>query len=391
MKEKWNELKRYPLLVLFFVFLFGFMILDAAWPKRAASELERRDLAQVPEFTLTKLFENVWTSEYDTYTKDQVVGRDMWLRLQSRSESLLFQKEEIGGALLGDDGMLFTQTLALKPTEERILNSNIQQTSLFAQRYPGQVTLLITPSASVIYPDKLPANAPLLDEDALLDTIFSMHEGANCLDVRSAFTAAAESGQALYYKTDHHWTTDGGAYLAYQEYCRSLGLTPLEVDAEDFRQVEDFWGTTYSKCLRWDQTPDVISYLDIPNQMTVWTLNAKGEATEPQFTSGLYDLSKAEVADKYALFLYGNQAYTTIEGTGEGRLLVIKDSYANSFVPYLTANYAEICVVDPRSYRNSIDTLMQREQFDQVLLLFSFQTYSTTNISSYLAASASAE
>ena len=48
-------------------------------------------------------------------------------------------------------------------------------------------------------------------------------------------------------------------------------------------------------------------------------------------------------------------------------------------------------MVDPRSYRNSIDTLMQREQFDQVLLLFSFQTYSTTNISSYLAASASAE
>mgnify|MGYP007067567554 CR=1 FL=1 len=120
MKEKWNELKKYPLLVLFFVFLFGFMFLDMAWPKREYSDLERRDLAQVPEFSLTKLFENVWTSEYDTYTKDQVVGRDMWLRLQSRSESLLFQKQEIGGALLGDDEMLFAQTLALKPTEERI-------------------------------------------------------------------------------------------------------------------------------------------------------------------------------------------------------------------------------------------------------------------------------
>lgn len=389
MKEKWNELKKYPLLVLFFVFLFGFMFLDMAWPKREYSDLERRDLAQVPEFSLTKLFENVWTSEYDTYTKDQVVGRDMWLRLQSRSESLVFQKEEIGGALLGDDEMLFTQTLALKPTEERILQSNIQQSSLFAQRYPGKVTLMITPSASVIYPDKLPTNAPLLDENALLDTIFDMHEGANCIDLREAFSAVAEDTQ-LYYKTDHHWTTDGGAYLAYQEYCRSLGLTPMEVSAEDFGQVPDFYGTTYSKCLRWDQTPDTISYLDIPNQMTVWKTNARGEATEPQFTSGLYEMEKAETADKYAMFLYGNQGYVTIEGSGEGRVLVVKDSYANSFVPYLTENYAEICVIDPRSYRNSIDALMQREQFDQVLLLFSFQTYSTTNISSYLAASASA-
>lgn len=389
MKEKWNELKRYPLLVLFFVFLFGFMFLDMAWPKREYSDLERRDLAQVPTFSLTKLFENVWTSEYDKYTKDQVVGRDMWLRLQSRSESLLFQKEEIGGALLGDDEMLFTQTLALKPTEERILKSNIQQTSLFALRYPGQVSLMITPSASVIYPDKLPANAPLLDENALLDTIFEMHEGANCLDLRPAFLQAAADTQ-LYYKTDHHWTTDGGAYLAYQEYCRSLGLTPMAVTADDFKQVPDFWGTTYSKCLRWDQTPDTIAYLDTPAQMTIWQTDARGEATEALFTGGLYDLEKADTADKYALFLHGNQAYTTIEGSGEGRLLVVKDSYANSFVPYLTENYSEICVIDPRSYRNSIDTLMQREQFDQVLLLFSFQTYSTTNIASYLAASASA-
>ena len=104
--------------------------------------------------------------------------------------------------------------------------------------------------------------------------------------------------------------------------------------------------------------------------------------------SGLYEMEKAETADKYSMFLYGNQGYVTIEGRGEGRVLVVKDSYANSLVPYLIENYAEICVIDPRSYRNSIDALMQREQFDQVLLLFSFQTYSTTNISSYLAASA---
>ena len=165
----------------------------------------------------------------------------------------------------------------------------------------------------------------------------------------------------------------------------------MEVSEEDFKHVEDFWGTTYSKCLRWDQTPDTIAYLDIPNQLTVWQTNAVGEPTEPKFTSGLYEMEKAETADKYAMFLYGNQGYTTIEGNGEGRVLVVKDSYANSFVPYLTANYAEICMVDPRSYRNSIDALMQREQFDQVLLLFSFQTYSTTNIASYLAASASAD
>ena len=389
MKEKWNELKQYPLLVLFFVFLFGFMVLDGLWPKRASSDLERRELAQVPAFSFSKLFENVWTAEYDTYTKDQVIGRDMWLKLQSRAESLLFQKQEIGGALLGGEDMLFTQTFSLKPTEQRILNGNIQQTAQFAQRYPGRVTLLLAPSASLIYADQLPANVPLLDENALMDTIFDAVGAGSCLDLRPAFRAAA-ADTPLYYKTDHHWTTDGGAYLAYQEYCRAKGLVPMAVSAEDFTEVPDFYGTTYAKCLKWDQTPDVIRYLNTDAQMTVWELNPKGEPTQPKAVTGLYDLEKTRIADKYSLFLYGNQAYTTLQGRGEGRILVVKDSYANSFVPYLLEHYAEVCVVDPRSYRSSIDALMQREQFDQVLLLFSFQTYSTTNISSYLAVAASA-
>ena len=101
MKEKWASLKRYPVLVLFFFFIFSFMILDGLWPKRARSELERRDLEQFPKFSWSALFANEWTSDYAEYTKDQVVFRDGWIKLQSRSESLLFQKKEIGGALLG--------------------------------------------------------------------------------------------------------------------------------------------------------------------------------------------------------------------------------------------------------------------------------------------------
>ena len=43
-------------------------------------------------------------------------------------------------------------------------------------------------------------------------------------------------------------------------------------------------------------------------------------------------------------FLDGNNGYSVIEGNGTGSILVVKDSYANSFIPYLTANYAKIGV-----------------------------------------------
>ena len=50
------------------------------------------------------------------------------------------------------------------------------------------------------------------------------------------------------------------------------------------------------------------------------------------------------------MFLYGNNSYTTIQGSGKGKLLVIKDSYANCLVPYLAQHYAQIGVIDPRGY-----------------------------------------
>ena len=52
MKKIWQTCKAYPIAIVFFVFLMGFSVLDALWPKRAHSELENRDLAQSPPFPL---------------------------------------------------------------------------------------------------------------------------------------------------------------------------------------------------------------------------------------------------------------------------------------------------------------------------------------------------
>ena len=58
-----------------------------------------------------------------------------------------------------------------------------------------------------------------------------------------------------------------------------------------------------------------------------------------------------------------------------GRILVIKDSYANCFVPYLTANYADIDVVDFRNYNYGLDKLIADNAYDQLLVLYSFDSF----------------
>lgn len=381
MKEKLKELKQYPLLVLFFLFIFCFMIADGLWPKRAESELERRKLAQFPDFSFSSLVKNEWTAKYGEYTKDQVIVRDSWLKAQSLCESLLFQKEEIGGAMIGKNDALFTKMFALTPTEEKLLQKNTTLVQQFIEKFPGQVTFLLAPSSSVINAEELPANTPMLDENARLDGIFSTVSEADSLDLRDSFTAAKDDVQ-LYYDTDHHWTSYG-AYLAYQQFCQLRGLTPMEVTESDYTIVPDFYGTTYSKALYWKSKPDSIAYLDLPNAMTVWNVSPTFELTE-NFTATMYDKSKLEQGDKYAMFLYGNNGYSTIEGDGEGSILVVKDSYANSFIPYLTANYARIGVIDPRGFGLSVADFAQQEGYDEVLLLFNFQSFKESTFLSCL-------
>ena len=75
------------------------------------------------------------------------------------------------------------------------------------------------------------------------------------------------------------------------------------------------------------------------------------------------------------MFLHGNNGLSRIEGDGEGRILVLKDSYANCFVPYLTANFAQIDVVDFRNYNYGLDALDADNHYDQVLVLYSFDSF----------------
>lgn len=372
MKAVWQKLRQYPALVVFFAFIFGFLAVDMLYPDRTASELENTTLKQRPAFSLSSLLKNKWTADYGEYVKEQVAFRDGWIDLQSRSEMLLFQKAESGGMLLGKDHMLFTKLFTLTDSDAAQLPKNIQAVGQFAQRHAGHVTLLVAPSASNIYTENLPFHAPMVNEDAMLDEIFAAVQGsAQVVDLRQAFRDNQQD--YLYYRTDHHWTSHG-AYLAYQQFCRQQGLVPFDTATHEAVEVPNFYGTSYAAARNWNAQPDVITYYPLPNQQTIWEV-----VGENQFVAGstgdLYNYDAFSIYDKYSAFLHGNPAYSTIQGDGQGSILVVKDSYANCFIPYLTANYAKIGVVDLRFFGYGIDSLMQHEGYDQVLILYNFQSF----------------
>lgn len=371
-KENAAETKRPgAVLLLFLAFLFGFSLINLLWPKRTISTLENRRLAAFPTVSVDKLVSGKAAEELEVWAQDQVAFRDSLLWLESAMSAIGLQKVEENGILLGKDGWMFTEQF--DPQAADYLERNLDAVCNFAERYPGRVYFMLAPSAAVIYPEELPFAAPMVDENAMLDGIFARvaSAGAAVLDPREIFTDQKEEG--LYYRTDHHWTTQG-AYLAYRLFADTKGLAPFVADPAKSKAVPDFYGTHYSATRRWNVVPDTITWYPMQIAMTVYKV--AGEAKfSPTFTGPMIDEDKFSTRDKYAAFLGGNNGYTELGGDGVGNLLVVKDSYANCFVPFLTPHYRTIGIVDFRGYAYGLDSLIQERGYDEILILYNYQTF----------------
>ena len=377
-----NQLKKilkYPVVLAFFLFIFLFTAVDLVKPDREYSEFENKYLTQRPEFTLASFLNNEWTSKYETYLNDQFVLRDDWITLKSICESMLL-KIENNGIAYGADDYLFEKFTTLTGDSLAQFERNVGYEKTFIDTYGETVpiTFTIIPNAYMILPEKLPEGLTQVDQAAYTAPIYeAVEDKAQVMDFTGALTAHKDD--YIFYRTDHHWTTLG-AYYAYAAYAESLGMEPVALDSLSGIEVPDFYGTYFSKAKKFDAVADTITYYPIADA---------GVIIDGQEADGYYDLSKFEVRDKYAAFLRGNNGYTVIksgvreapEGQEPSKILVIKDSYANSFVPFLLYNFDEVHVVDLRYSAVSMKELLSTENFDQVLLMYNFMNLVTdTNL-----------
>ncbi len=367
-----KSLLKYPIVLLFFAFLGVFTIVDMVKPTQEMSVYENRSLEQMPELSAQALWDNEWTRDYGEFVRDQFLWRDEWVSAHSLFE-VAQGKLESGGVWYAQDGYQIAKNETLSAEQERMMPLNIEALSMLAQEYPGQVHVMIVPSPAYMMADKLPFSPQQIDEGALTDDMFAQFSaaGAKVVDVRQVFEESLAQGEQVYYYTDHHWTTDGGAWLAYEQLCESLGKTPTLPSAPRV-EVPGFLGTNFTKTKRLDSRQDTLVYYELPNQMTYIPY----EGSEDEMQGGIMNLPQLAEFDKYAAFLHGNNGYSEIQGNGEGSVLVVKDSYANALVPYLVENYEKIGVVDLRNWF-TLSTLIEQGQYEDIVVLYSFESFTS--------------
>lgn len=361
----------------FISILSALCLLFILLPKSFFSELENRSLQAVPQFTWKKLFDGSFTKDAETYVTDHFPFRDQWVQSKSVMEQIRLQSEN-NGIYRGKDGYLFEK---LEEPDYGKLMQYTDAVNQFASQYPSQnITFLLAPTSIGLYADKLPLLAQSYSQQLIHQFIGQQVEHSlSWLDGFTFLEPMKNSDKPLYYKTDHHWTTYG-AYLAYKAYAEQVGWKPLEEDQFQINTVTNsFLGSFHTRSLFSGVKPDSIQIYE-PKQ----TINKELYIADTDTTSSsLYDPSYLDKKDKYSYFQGGVHALMQIRSdlaeqqTDLDKLLIVKDSYAHSMLPFLTAHVRELHVIDIRYYNGSISGYMQEHQINDALLLFNSTTFAS--------------
>ena len=359
---------------IFILILFLVMIVNLIVPDREESEMENRALESRPSFNMTTIMTGDFMEQWESYLSDQFVGRNMWRSIKVGLDRLGGSRME-NGIYIGKGGQLMED---IEVPEEDRLNDNLAAIESFIQNYEDiPVTMMLVPDAACILSDRLPAFAQVEDQRQMFSMVErNLGDSVNWIDAVSILNK--HKSEKIYYKTDHHWTTQGAFYV-FQEAAQTLGI---EGDVSDnfvsYTVTDSFNGVLASTSgVGLDEKEEIDIYAPTEGDDDL-VVNYVDEGRK---TTSLYDSSKLETRDKYGVFLGGNTSVIDIRtvSTSQKRLLLVKDSFADCFIPFLAPYYREIVVVDPRYYSGTLADIMDSYRISDVMILYSGNTFFTDN------------
>lgn len=362
------------LIAAFFAFIFVFAVLFWVLPDKVLSETENRSLQSFPTFTLKTLSDGTFTEEFATYMADQFPARDFFVGVKAATESALL-KGQNNGVINAKDGYLITR---YDSVDETILENNIDCISKFVNAAEAQgisVTCAFAGRTMDVASSLLPksyGDDSSVAAWAALDK-FCEEKGLSYVDLLTPLKARFEAGEYVYYRTDHHWTTLGAMY-AYNEIALAADLPVASAGGFDIETASDaFYGTTWSTAgIKWAK-PDTMEFYRFAGD-DLLTTEVKGVES----FQGLYKREALETKDKYTSFIGGNAAevhVTACDGQRE-KILLVKDSFAHSVVPFLADEY-DLVIVDLRYYSKPLTELCRDEGIEKVIILYNMDTLSS--------------
>ena len=369
-----KKIKKYLVIALFMGAVTVMGLLTFFGPYKPYSENEKRILSEFPEFSWDSVVSGEFQDGLETYICDHLPGRDFFVGVNAYSDKAM-GKNTLKDIYSAKDGYLIN---APKDNPDTSFKKNMNSFRAFTEKTGISSTLVIVPSAGYIMEDKLPVGHKAYRDDELFKIASSLTENINFFDARGTLYNSYKAGNGVYYRTDHHLTSEG-SYALYKDFCGYAKLDCPDKEDYNIEKIDGFYGTTYSGSGYFLNESDILEIWDCGVKASVTFENGKKSDT-------MFFREHLGKMDMYPVYLDGNHSYVKIENPRAkgGNLLIVRDSYAQNLAPFLAYNYKNIHMLDMRYYRGSMAEFLKDKNIDEILYIYGIDTLITDESASWL-------
>lgn len=341
------------------LYLLAIFFINLLSPSLSFSNEENRTLASKPKINFNNAMDGSYFTSYNKYLEDQFWNRNMWKSLKTNFEKEIGLKK-IDNIYFGENNRLIEEAVVPNAyfLERRVGNIN-----KFIDNYNElNIEFILIPNKIGIYYNEVGANN--IQKDIYHDFVAHFADDLfpiNCFDILNN-----HKNENIFYNTDHHYTSLAARYISESLYDKK------DVEYDKYIVNNNFIGTSANKIAYYNKADSIELY--IPKEEVSYYLTYNDE--EKEYTS-IYDDSKQYSYNPYEIFFGGNKSIIDIRtnSENENKLLLIKDSYANSFIPYILSNYREIIIIDPRYYYDDINNLIADKQITDIMFFYNMNTF----------------
>ena len=410
--------------ILFTITLLALGVFLFVFPSDSdASQYENRAMADMPDLNFEDIISGRYSNDFESFLSDSIAFRTRFLAFSASLENVYGLR--MGGAIrvdIGHDdlgvGMVANPDIVYRPppeqkppatvkppeagTEPVIPENRVNPAKPFSidlnynpnaimygdfyvdganvSRYVGvlndyrkdlpentRVFCLLVPTHVEFLHERYSTNAAR--QLPVVQMIYnSLDNDIIPVDAYGKLAERAEN-EYLYFRTDHHWTALG-AYYAYLAFAEAAGFDPVTIENYEEHFFPDYigsYGTGADRIIR--DHPDTLYYYRIDDGTT--------------FSQNMFFIPVNLNLLSYALFMGGDHAVLDFESSNKNgkTLIIVKDSYANAFIPWVSPSYERIVVMDPRQFKGKVSDYTKNST--EVDLLFLNSAF-TPSLASYV-------
>ena len=426
-KKQWTKRQRYLMnlfrvvtILIFVGFLsLGFLLGNIWFVRPKKSETEKRELTKFPAFTLATFANGQYFSQVSTWYSDTYPLRDAFIGMNQSFKTLygIHSGDQMVGTIQDGDEIPTdskekkikkdpvvpdSTTLEAEVTDQIMAGLYIQDGAAYggysfnqeaadtyidaleglAKELDGTTTvysLLIPNNSAIVLDDETCAKLGGSNQKQAIEYYVNSYD--KVIPIEFFDDLKAHNDEYLYFRTDHHWTSQG-AYYAYKSFCKEKGFEAKKLSEFQKYEFKPFLGTYYTnlQLAEMKANPDEViaygptstndlTYIDEDGSVVNWKI--------------IQDVSTWGESSGYYCYIAGDRPYAEMDNPDiedGSSCLVIKESYGNTFIPYLVDHYDKVYYMDFRRPEYDISDFCKEHKVTDIIIENNIQIIASTDV-----------